>query len=704
MNLGTSITRWRRIAAAALCVTVLSACGGGDGAGRATGDTAQAERARALAAGDAAGWTPCAVESGVCNFSGTREVRYGAEGHYAYQTATGSIACDNSVFGDPVPGADKVCEYAAQAPSSPPVVSWTQCAVEYGTCSFTGTRQVRYGLDGQYAVQTATGSIACNNDVFGDPAPGANKVCEVAGDEAPATPPAPTWTQCAVEYGMCTFSGTRQVRYGLDGQYAFQTASGSIACNNDVFGDPAPGANKVCEVSSEQATGTPGGAPGPFGQNAADYTPTFSEEFNGATLDAGKWNDSIWYQEASATKNYAVEDGKLKIWPQRDASGNFFNRTIDTDGKYYQTYGYFEVEAKLPVGKGTWPAFWLFNHIGERRPEMDVMEAYPGGAHPWGFEKDGVLHPQAYGATVWKGDHPNQTIDRLGFRQYDTGVDLSAGFHKYAVKWEPNKQTYYFDGKPVLTVDAAMSDPMYLMLDLWFGGESGQPDHTTPQGKSNSYEVNYVRAWKFGGSPAGAQRIVEYHGDSTVWGYRSGQGGQVAQPAPAAFAEALKASSPAIAYDVRNEGVSGSTACDLLNGTDGRHAPWSQHIAASNAHYVIINHAINDEWKVGVAGYQSCLRQLARLAKARGKQVVFETPNPTRDSGPAGLDRYADAMRQVAAQEQVPVIDQYANLMAYLDGRQVTVICPDGLHPTQEVYAMKGRYAAQRFGAWFGGQ
>ncbi|RJF98361.1 glycoside hydrolase family 16 protein [Noviherbaspirillum saxi] len=230
----------------------------------------------------------------------------------------------------------------------------------------------------------------------------------------------------------------------------------------------------------------------PFGQPASAYSLTFSEEFD--TYNSSLWNDRMWYETSNPTKNYTVEDGKLKIWPQRDASGKFFNRTIDTDGNYYQTYGYFEIEAKLPVGKGTWPAFWLFNHINERRPEMDVMEAYAGGAAPWGVNIDGVAHPTAYAPTVWKGDKEGQLV---GSRQYDTGTDLSAGYHKYAVKWEPNKQTYYFDGKEVLTLNVSMGDPMYLMLDLWYGSASGTPDDSTPQGKSNSFEVNYVRAWKF---------------------------------------------------------------------------------------------------------------------------------------------------------------------------------------------------------------
>ncbi len=274
---------------------------------------------------------------------------------------------------------------------------------------------------------------------------------------------------------------------GGGGGGATPSAAGNAAGNSNT------GAG--AQTSPIVAEGADRGDKTPFGQDANQYTLTFAEEFDGNSLNRSLWNDTIWYEQPNSTTNYAVEDGKLKIWPQRDASGNFFNRTIDTDGKYYQTYGYFEIEAKLPAGKGTWPAFWLFNHIDERRPEMDVMEAYAGGAAPWGFtDEQGVRRPQAYAPTVWKGDREGQQV---GMRQYDTGMDLSTTFNKYAVKWEANKQTYYFNGKEVLTLEVAMGDPMYMMLDLWFGSASGQPDDSTPQGKDNSYEIKYLRAWQF---------------------------------------------------------------------------------------------------------------------------------------------------------------------------------------------------------------
>jgi beta-glucanase (GH16 family) len=221
---------------------------------------------------------------------------------------------------------------------------------------------------------------------------------------------------------------------------------------------------------------------------------TFSDEFDNG-YNSKVWNDTVWYEQSNATKNYAVEDGKLKIWPQRDASGKFFNRTIDTDGKYYQTYGYFEIEAKLPYGKGAWPAFWLLNHDQPHphRPEIDILEAYPGGGPNSGWS-DANFRPTAFASTVWPTGI--DSAPNAGSKTFQNLGDLSAGFHKYAVKWEPNKQTFYFDGKEIYSVNVSMGSRMYILLDLWFGSASGPGDNTTPTGKTNAYEINYMRAWK----------------------------------------------------------------------------------------------------------------------------------------------------------------------------------------------------------------
>ena len=43
-------------------------------------------------------WTFCASEGGDCAFSGTTQVRYGANGAYVYQTLTDGTPCTNAVF------------------------------------------------------------------------------------------------------------------------------------------------------------------------------------------------------------------------------------------------------------------------------------------------------------------------------------------------------------------------------------------------------------------------------------------------------------------------------------------------------------------------------------------------------------------------------------------------------------------------------
>jgi hypothetical protein len=118
---------------------------------------------------------------------------------------------------------------------------WVQCANENETCAFSGEQLVRYGADGKFYYQVAAASVACNNDKFGDPLVGTVKACHTRafGNQ---------WTECAKEHGACNVSGTQLVRYGANGSFVYQVASGSVDCNNDKFGDPIVGTVKACDV------------------------------------------------------------------------------------------------------------------------------------------------------------------------------------------------------------------------------------------------------------------------------------------------------------------------------------------------------------------------------------------------------------------------------------------------------------------------
>jgi lysophospholipase L1-like esterase len=225
------------------------------------------------------------------------------------------------------------------------------------------------------------------------------------------------------------------------------------------------------------------------------------------------------------------------------------------------------------------------------------------------------------------------------------------------------------------------------------GGGGGSP--ASSAGSTQSSQSN-----SSGVSTAAASNVVQnidYYGDSTAWGFESGSANtQAANPAPAVFASQLPA---AARYVVRNEGVSRTTACQLLQGTDGTHPDWATQMQASNAKYVFINHAINDQRSdIGesVPSYKNCLTALVQGARQRGKIVILETPNPTDQTG-AGLDEYVTGMRDVARTLNVPVVDQYNYLLGLLAGRDVRTLMPDGTHPSDDTYVIKGKFAASEF-------
>ncbi len=194
------------------------------------------------------GYTFCANENGTCSFSGTASVAYGANGAFNYKTATNSIACNNATFGDPISGTVKACYYQPTTTSN-----WTNCAGENGTCSFSGTQQVRYGSGSFYSTRTATGSIACNNATFGDPNFGVAKSCDYRSTVGSGGFSPSGWTQCAGENGTCSVTG--QVVYGANGWFSQRSASGSIGCNNSTFGDPIPGTAKACYTQASTGGG-----------------------------------------------------------------------------------------------------------------------------------------------------------------------------------------------------------------------------------------------------------------------------------------------------------------------------------------------------------------------------------------------------------------------------------------------------------------
>jgi hypothetical protein len=117
-------------------------------------------------------YTHCSNEYEQCNFTGTRDIRYGAFPNFVYRTLTNGTPCTNAVFGDPAVGVGKKCSIGLSG--------FTFCANEGGTCSFTGTRLVAYGANGTFIYRRFTNGAVCDNTQFTDPLVGVGKFCFTA--------------------------------------------------------------------------------------------------------------------------------------------------------------------------------------------------------------------------------------------------------------------------------------------------------------------------------------------------------------------------------------------------------------------------------------------------------------------------------------------------------------------------------------------
>lgn len=166
---------------------------------------------------------------------------------------------------------------------------------------------------------------------------------------------------------------------------------------------------------------------------------------------------------------------------------------LTTRGRFTTRYGRLQVRARLPVGVGTWPAFWAlgadFGSVPWPEPgEIDVVEVV--GKDPT------VVH----GAVHGPGPSGLSTVPWC----VDTGLDLSAEFHVYAVDWGPDRLVSSFDGRHVRTVDTAevvrkgrwvFDHPFFLLLNLAVGGTwPGPPSPSTPW--PQRLVVDHVRVYR----------------------------------------------------------------------------------------------------------------------------------------------------------------------------------------------------------------
>lgn len=224
----------------------------------------------------------------------------------------------------------------------------------------------------------------------------------------------------------------------------------------------------------------------------------WEENFNGNKLDAKTWNlefgDHGWgnnERQDYTDKNHLVSGGNLTITIKRDGK-KYTSTRMNTKGKKEFKYGYMEARAKLPVGHGIWPAFWMLgvdiDKVGwPKCGEIDILEYV-------GREPDMVyntLHtPSNNGGNALSQKVKIETIED--------------GFHTFGADWTKDKIDFYVDGKLVNTVKRPdnptpenwpFEKPEFFIINVAVGGNFGGPDvddSIFPQ----EYIVDYVKVFQ----------------------------------------------------------------------------------------------------------------------------------------------------------------------------------------------------------------
>lgn len=236
------------------------------------------------------------------------------------------------------------------------------------------------------------------------------------------------------------------------------------------------------------------------------YQLVWSDEFSTNGLpDTSHWtydiggngwgNNELEYYTGSRPENARISNGNLIIETRKESySGrNYTSARLLTKGKASWTYGKFEIRARIPKGRGTWPAIWLLSASNPLHwpddGELDIMEEV-------GFTPNliyGTAHNKLY-----NGANGKQKGD-VKFTP-----DAQDSFHVYSLEWTSNQVTWSIDNNPFFTYyDPSLGSDgwpynkdFFLILNTavggnW-GGAQGVDDSVFPQ----SMLIDYVRVYQ----------------------------------------------------------------------------------------------------------------------------------------------------------------------------------------------------------------
>lgn len=240
-----------------------------------------------------------------------------------------------------------------------------------------------------------------------------------------------------------------------------------------------------------------------------DYRLVWNDEFDyDGKPDESKWgydaggdgwgNQELQYYTDDG--NAWVENGRLIIEARKEEKGNnaYTSARLVSRGKGDWTYGKIEVCAKLPSGRGTWPAIWMLptDWVYGGWPasgEIDIMEHV-------GYDQNivhGSVHTQSYYHSIGTQKSGNIKVETA-----------SEEFHVYGVEWLPDTIKFFVDGEEYFSFTPAefvenptykewpFDEKMHILLNVAFGGGWGGAKGIDDEVLPARMEVDYVRVYQ----------------------------------------------------------------------------------------------------------------------------------------------------------------------------------------------------------------
>lgn len=237
----------------------------------------------------------------------------------------------------------------------------------------------------------------------------------------------------------------------------------------------------------------------------------WADEFEGNEPDSTKWqayvgdgcpglcgfgNHELQYY-TDQPENVRISDGKLIITAIHDSVENsaYSSAKLMTKGIANWQYGRVEVMAKLPKGRGTWPAIWML-------PEENTYGGWPRSGEIDIMEHVGYNQGKIYGTV-----HTQSFNHMQGTQKGDSIMvaDAAEIFHEYAIEWTADRIEWFIDDEKYHTFentgknpdDWPFDQPFHLILNLAVGGDWGGSRGIDASIWPQSMEIDYVRVYAF---------------------------------------------------------------------------------------------------------------------------------------------------------------------------------------------------------------